>query len=208
MEPNQTALLPPQDSGIRANELMCAYCFDVLIAHFRGQRPSLPSFDCSLSVPMFVTLNTASKDSTLNLRGCIGTLQPKPLSSLADFTHSSAFRDRRFEPLLEYEISDLHISVSLLVNYEDIEYYLDWEVGVHGILIEFEANRKRYSATYLPEVAQAQRWSPQEAVFSLIRKAGFQGQVTNEILQSIRATRYQSSKASISYSCYCEKYTK
>jgi len=205
---DQTAISPPSPQIIQANELMCAYCFDVLIAHFRGQRPSLPSFDCSVSVPMFVTLNSTNKDNGLSLRGCIGSLQPKPLSSLADFTHSSAFRDRRFEPLLEYEIANLHISVSLLVNYEDIEYYMDWEVGVHGILIEFEVNRKRYSATYLPEVAPAQRWSQQEAVFSLIRKAGFQGQVTTELLQSIRTTRYQSSKASLSYSVYGEQFAK
>mmetsp|Transcript_8628 Transcript_8628/g.8762 ORF Transcript_8628/g.8762 Transcript_8628/m.8762 type:complete len:205 (+) Transcript_8628:226-840(+) len=196
-----------KETTTHANEMMCAYCFDVLIAHFRGQRPSLPPFDGTVSVPMFVTLNSVSqKDSSLSLRGCIGTLSPKPLSSLADFTHSSAFRDRRFEPLLEYEIASLEISVSLLVAYEDIEHYLDWEVGVHGILIEFEANNRKYSGTYLPEVALAQRWTQQEAIYSLIRKAGYQGAVTTEILNSIRVTRYQSSKASLSYEKYGKRF--
>eukprot|EP01041_Mallomonas_annulata_P000567 gene567-1093_t len=193
---------------IQANEIMCAYCFDVLISHFRGLRPGLPSFDISTSCPMFVTLNSVSPNdrNDVSLRGCIGTLSPKPLSFLADFTHSSAFRDRRFEPLMEFEMANLEICVSLLVKYEDVEYYLDWEVGLHGILIEFDHNRKKYSATYLPEVASSQQWTQQEAINSLIRKAGFTGPVTDELLLCLKVTRYQSSKASLSYDTYGEKY--
>ena len=41
------------------------------------------------------------------------------------------------------------VDVSMLVHYEDCKDALDWEVGKHGILIDY----KGYSATYLPEVA-------------------------------------------------------
>lgn len=41
----------------------------------------------------------------------------------------SAFRDRRFDPIAAHEIPKLKCSVSLLVQYEDGEHHLDWEVG-------------------------------------------------------------------------------
>ena len=87
-----------------ATEQMCAYCFDVLCDHFRGAKPRAPSFDASISCPLFVTLKTISPEGS-SLRGCIGTLSPTYLSSLADYSYSSAFRDRRFSPLAEYEVS-------------------------------------------------------------------------------------------------------
>lgn len=51
----------------------------------------------------------------------------------------------------------MHVSVSILRNFEDGVDYLDWEVGVHGIRIEFhnEKGNKR-TATYLPDVAPEQ----------------------------------------------------
>jgi len=51
----------------------------------------------------------------------------------------------------------LHVSVSILRHFEDGVDYLDWEVGVHGIRIEFhnEKGNKR-TATYLPSVAMEQ----------------------------------------------------
>lgn len=69
---------------------------------------------------------------------------------------NSAFRDRRFQPLAETEIPTLEIGISLLVKYEKGDNCFDWEVGKHGIIIEFRAGGHRYSATYLPEVAQEQ----------------------------------------------------
>lgn len=49
------------------------------------------------------------------------------------------------------------MSVSILRHFEDGVDYLDWEVGVHGIRIEFhnEKGNKR-TATYLPSVAMEQ----------------------------------------------------
>lgn len=73
------------------------------------------------------------------------------------FAHLSALRDSRFKPIGKEEFNKLHVCVSLLLNFEDGNDYLDWAVGVHGIRIEFrnEGGSKR-TATYLPEVAVEQ----------------------------------------------------
>lgn len=69
----------------------------------------------------------------------------------------SAFKDSRFSPITADELSKLHVSVSILTNFEDAEDHMDWEVGTHGIRIEFHSDRgSRRTATYLPEVATEQ----------------------------------------------------
>lgn len=69
----------------------------------------------------------------------------------------SAVKDSRFNPISRDELTKLHVSVSILRHFEDGADYTDWEVGVHGIRIEFhnEKGNKR-TATYLPEVATEQ----------------------------------------------------
>lgn len=69
----------------------------------------------------------------------------------------SAVKDSRFSPITREELTKLHVSVSILRHFEDGTDFKDWEVGVHGIRIEFhnEKGSKR-TATYLPEVAQEQ----------------------------------------------------
>ncbi len=104
--------------------------------------------------------NDATDDSDYDLRGCIGTLAPRPLhQALSEFALHSALRDRRFDPITLEELPLLRVGVSLLVKYEECDHCHDWEVGVHGIIIRFECGRgKDYSATYLPEVARDQRY--------------------------------------------------
>lgn len=77
------------------------------------------------------------------------------------------------------------------------------QIGIHGIQIEFAVNGSLKTATYLPEVASEQGWSKLEAVDSLLRKGGFKDLITQELRQSIRLTRYQSEKCSITYEEYC-----
>ena len=59
-----------------------------------------------------------------------------------------------------------------------------------------------HSATYLPEVAREQGWTQQRTVESLVRKAGFYGALSLELLCEIKCTRYQSSKQKLSFSKY------
>ena len=167
---------------------------------------------CSYLLPLLLLLLLLQMKSSLNLscstgqkdlRGCIGTLSDVHLaSSLQSYTVSSAFRDGRFQPLESSELPLIELSVSLLVRYEKGNHCYDWTIGVHGIIIEFHASGRSFNATYLPEVAKEQRWSQQDAVLSLIRKAGFKGEVSKVILESISLTRYQSSKYSLSYDVY------
>lgn len=116
----------------------------------------------------------------MRLRGCIGTFNAMHLhTGLREYAatryyliHSrseyfltnfkcivshSAFKDSRFNPITREELPRLHVSVSILRHFEDGADYLDWEVGVHGIRIEFhnEKGSKR-TATYLPDVAMEQ----------------------------------------------------
>lgn len=139
-------------------------------------------------------------------------------------------------------------SVSLLTDFELCADYLDWELGVHGIYVEFvnpalnlpanvtengaagssdsAANgnttyrsltelpklRLRVSstqnprnlattlhATFLPEVAPAQGWSKRDTVDAAMRKAGFRGNVTEEMRRNARVSRYQSRKVKRTY---------
>lgn len=121
----------------------------------------------------------------------------------ADLSSHSAFRDSRFNPISKDELPRLHVSVSILCHFEDGEDFLDWEIGVHGIRIEFTTDRgSRRTATYLPEVAPEQGWDHLQTIDSLLRKGGFKGAITNETRNSIRLTRYQSEKMSVSYQEY------
>ncbi|KAG9322793.1 hypothetical protein KVV02_005541 [Mortierella alpina] len=95
--------------------------------------------------------------------------------------------------------------VSLLVEFEDGTNYLDWEVGIHGVWIEFKDNNgRKKTATYLPEVAKEQGWTKQKAIDSLLRKGGYRGTITQEFLDAVILTRYQSKKAKVTYQEYLE----
>jgi AMMECR1 domain-containing protein len=76
---------------------------------------------------MFVTLHLVNKGG-LELRGCIGTLSPKPLFMISHYVHSSAFEDRRFSPLREEELRQLDVAFSVLTDFEQARDYEDWEV--------------------------------------------------------------------------------
>jgi uncharacterized protein (TIGR00296 family) len=118
----------------------------------------------------------------------------------------SALRDRRFNPVSLAECPQLRVSVSLLVQYEECEHCHDWTVGIHGIMISWidDLRQTEYSATYLPEVAGEQSWDQVKTIASLIRKAGYHGCVSDDFLQKIKCTRYQSSKQKVTYDEYVQ----
>lgn len=187
---------------------MCYHSFDTLIEELQGKSKSsrwrplrnrpTPGYakdlpDVAIECPIFITwekvrpatgfpanllVGKGNEKPVYELRGCIGTLSPKPLiTSVGDYALTSALKDRRFQPVTPQEIPSLRVAVSLLVQYEPCKDCLDWVVGTHGILIKFwsaKANRD-YSATYLPEVAKEQGWDQMTAVTALIRKSGYAG---------------------------------
>lgn len=179
---------------------MCYYCFDTLVNHIdRKGPPKTPSFTND-AYPLFVTWKTGA---ARNLRGCIGTFQPMNLhNGLEEYAIQSAMRDGRFNPISRGELNDLYVSVSLLTNFEDAQNYLDWQVGTHGIRIEFTDNGRRRSATFLPEVASEQGWDQMQTIDHLLRKGGFRDTITDLVRESINLTRYRSEKLSVSYNDY------
>ncbi|XP_052783962.1 nuclear protein AMMECR1-like [Mya arenaria] len=180
---------------------MCFYCFDVLHSHLHNyEPPRTPSFTNEY-YPLFVTWKLG-RDK--RLRGCIGTFSATSLQSgLREYAVTSALRDSRFSPITKEEFPRLHCSVSILTHFEDGRDYMDWEVGVNGVRIEFvnEKGHKK-TATYLPEVATEQGWDRVQTIDSLLRKGGYKGSLNNEIRRSIRLTRYRSEKITCSYADY------
>ncbi len=94
------------------------YCFDLLLAHFHNLSEPTPNFHLDYVCPMFVTWNKVLPKGEKRLRGCIGTIKPRPICFLRDYCHSSAFMDRRFSPIELMELPELQCSVSFLVRYE------------------------------------------------------------------------------------------
>ncbi|KAG6434191.1 hypothetical protein SASPL_105813 [Salvia splendens] len=189
---------------VSANKEMVVYCFDTLVAHYNNEEPPLPAFDEGQH-PLFVTWKKVINGGEPRLRGCIGTLEARGIvNGFKDYALTSALRDRRFPPIQAKELPSLECTVSILTNYETARDYLDWEVGKHGIIIEFtdpDYNTRR-SATYLPEVAAHEGWTIVEAIDSLIRKAGYRGTITGQLRKSTQLTRYQSTLFTMPYSEY------
>jgi hypothetical protein len=90
------------------------------------------------------------------------------------FDACSALRDTRFPPVQQHEVAQLSCSVSLLSCFEEAANWQDWEIGTHGLIIEFTdpVLQCKRTATFLPEVAADQGWTKRQCIESLIRKAG------------------------------------
>ncbi|KAF6199449.1 hypothetical protein GE061_007475 [Apolygus lucorum] len=181
-----------------AKQDMCFYCFEVLYRHLHGLTlPNAPFF-ANGQYPIFVTWEIG-RDR--RLRGCLGTFSPVELESgLRTYAVKSALNDTRFSPISRGELKRLHVSVSVLLHFEDGQDYTDWTVGVHGIRIEFEDGKGNMkSATFLPEVAAERGWDTTETIDQLLRKGGFRGPITTQVRESIRLTRYKTEKIRASY---------
>ncbi|XVF24634.1 hypothetical protein REPUB_Repub13aG0144100 [Reevesia pubescens] len=188
---------------VSANREMVVYCFDTLVSHYNSEETAPPAFNEGQH-PLFVTWKKVVNGGEPRLRGCIGTLEARCLiNGFRDYALTSALRDRRFPPIQAKELPYLECTVSILTDYETANNYLDWEVGKHGIIIEFTDDyNTRRTATYLPEVPAHEGWTKVEAIDSLMRKAGFSGPITESLRERIKLTRYQSTLFSMEYSDY------
>ncbi|CAI9773060.1 unnamed protein product [Fraxinus pennsylvanica] len=189
---------------VSASREMAVYCFDTLVAHYNSEQAPHPAFDEGQH-PLFVTWKKVVNGGEPRLRGCIGTLEAHCIiNGFRDYALTSALRDRRFPPIQAKELPYLQCTVSILTNYETARDYLDWEVGKHGMIIEFndpDYNTRR-SATYLPEVAAHEGWTKIEAIDSLIRKAGCNSPITESLRKRIQLTRYESTLFTMHFSEY------
>ena len=187
---------------VHADEEHVLYCWDVLVAHYFGQPPPPSPFSTSIACPLFVTWKKElGRSGQLQLRGCIGCLKPLFLSSLREYTLTSALQDRRFPPIDHSELPHLHCAVELLGGFESCGLY-DWTIGVHGLTISFvdhAANGAVRSAVYLPYVIPEQRWTQLEAIDSLITKSGCVQPITDGLRASLQVTRFVSTKHTMTY---------
>jgi AmmeMemoRadiSam system protein A len=122
-----------------------------LMAGAEIQLPQNPSEALKEKRGCFVTLHENGV-----LRGCIGTIEPlKPLSlCVREHAINSAFRDPRFPPLSQKELSAIEIEISVLTvprpiiftDGEDLKKKL--KPRIHGVIL----SRGWQSATFLPQV--------------------------------------------------------
>ncbi|MEA3447181.1 MAG: AmmeMemoRadiSam system protein B [Bacteroidota bacterium] len=114
----------------------------------------------------FVTLHKNGK-----LRGCIGNFgDDRPLWKMVkEMAVAAAFHDTRFSPLLENELSDIEIEISVLTPLRPMKDISELKLGKHGIYIKHDFA----SGTFLPQVATDTGWNKEEFLGHCARdKAG------------------------------------
>ena len=102
---------------------MSAFCFETLTCKLNKQKlPPHPEHFNHIVCPIFVTWLLEGE-----LRGCIGTFHPEPLSKiLGKYALISALQDDRFEPITVDELPKLTACVSLLVDFKKDKDPMDW----------------------------------------------------------------------------------
>jgi AMME syndrome candidate gene 1 protein len=61
---------------------------------------------------------------------------------------------------------------------------------------------KQRSGTYLPSVAKEQNWNKTQCIKSLIAKSGFKGKISQNLMEKLTVTKYESSTLSMTYEEY------
>jgi AMMECR1 domain-containing protein len=74
-----------------------------------------------------------------DLRGCIGTFSDGKAvrEVIPEYAKISAFSDSRFPPVRLEEVPNLKVAVSLLLNFTKIEDPFGFEIGRHGVQLNF-----------------------------------------------------------------------
>lgn len=186
MSSSESRLLDDQSRG-----LLVQVAWDSIRHGLINGRPApihLESFPASLRAPgaAFVTLHAQGA-----LRGCIGHLEATgPLvEDVAANAFAAAFRDPRFPPLVEQELTALDLEVSVLSAPESIGFKDEDDLlaqlrpGTDGLILEDRGAR----ATFLPAV-----WdilpTPSEFLAELKHKAGLP---RDHFSDTLRIRRYR-----------------
>ncbi len=113
----------------------------------------------------FVTIKEQGK-----LRGCIGYVFPKkPLyQAVMEMAVEAALHDSRFSPVIQDELSNLKLEISVLSELQRIRSIDEIQIGRDGLYIK----HKVQSGLLLPQVAVEERWSPIQFLEQTCWKAG------------------------------------
>jgi AmmeMemoRadiSam system protein A len=121
----------------------------------------------------FVTLRRrapAAASPSERLRGCVGQVAPSyPLpESVVVSAAGAAVHDPRFPPVQAEELPGLEVELTVLSPPRPIPSWRDIVLGRHGIVIAKGGRR----AVFLPEVPVQEKWTLEETLARLSRKAG------------------------------------
>lgn len=121
----------------------------------------------------FVSLHKGDR-----LRGCIGNLEASEPLAVNVMTNAlkAAFKDPRFPPLSQREVTKVEIEISVLTPARPIENIEDFIIGEHGIILELGPQ----GAVFLPQVAPQQDWDRETTLNNLSLKAGLPLQAWRE----------------------------
>lgn len=140
------------------------------IYHKKLEKPPVVISDKMLmSGGVFVSLYTMTGHGK-KLRGCMGQVQSK--NSLVDLvknlTNAAALHDYRFNPLQAREVERTIISISVLTQPKAISSHKKIKLGEHGIMLKCH----NAMSVYLPHVATEHKWTLEETLNNLSKKAG------------------------------------
>ncbi len=155
------------------------------------EQPPTEGSVLAVSRGVFVTLTRGGA-----LRGCIGVIETdQPLSeAIPDCARGAAFRDPRFPGLVETELDEVQVEISLLSPPSPLEansrdhLLSQLEIGEDGLILE----QGQHRATFLPQVWE-QLPDPQQFLDRLLLKAGLPRDHWSEAL---RWQRYRCEKFS------------
>lgn len=201
---------------MKQKDTICSWCFDVLIHELEEKDYDyIPSVIKKLKkeghnfaffvkwMKLYNKRNLGSYDHNLyELKGCLGCLAENELTELKHYALQSALNDLRFEQIVLEDVPYLMLTITYIFNFEKCRHVYDWEIGKHGIKINFKVRGKSYSSTFLPDVASHHNFTHESTIKKLIRKAEFHGEITEELLNRIEIERYQGVSCSMTYTDY------
>ena len=118
----------------------------------------------------FVTLEARDDAGRLDLRGCIGSTEPRRAlaDAVVEAARQAAFEDPRFAPLTAEELPRVVVTVSALTPLVPASGPDAIVPGRDGVVLVAGGRQ----AVFLPEVAERCGWEAGELLAQLARKAG------------------------------------
>jgi AmmeMemoRadiSam system protein B/AmmeMemoRadiSam system protein A len=158
------------DLGLNEEEKKTLHHIAKTVIENKAKGKPVPDFKVESSIlkenrGAFVTIHKKGQ-----LRGCIGYIEGHgPLHhTIQEMAEAAAFRDPRFSPVKEKELSELDIEISVLTPLRRIKDVNEIQVGTHGIYIK----KGWCSGLLLPQVATEYRWDRQTFLEHTCQKAG------------------------------------
>jgi AmmeMemoRadiSam system protein A len=158
------------DLGLNEEEKKILHHIARTVVENKARGKAVPEFKIESSVlkenrGAFVTIHKKGQ-----LRGCIGYIEGHgPLhKTIEEMADAAAFRDPRFTPVKEKELSELDFEISVLTPLKRTTDVNDIQVGKHGIYIK----KGWYSGLLLPQVATEYGWDRQAFLEHTCQKAG------------------------------------